>query len=81
MFVFYNIFSYICYMKIYKFAKWIWCWDITIGSEPYCYVMAENEEDAIKINNTTEGRHYDTRLDIIEEVDEVPEEYINLLTK
>ena len=83
MFVFLNNFSYICYMSIYRFSKYIWCWDITIGDEPYCFVIADNEDEAIRINNMTGGRHYNKTfgIDRIDVVDDIPEQYLKLLVR
>jgi len=69
-------------MDIYRFSKYIWCWDITIGCEPYCYVMAESEEDAIsKVNGskTPKRRYSDRGLDVIDVIDIVPNEHRKIL--
>ena len=69
-------------MNIYRFAKYIWCWDITIGCEPWCYVMAETEEDTIrKVNESDlpERRYSDRGLDLIDIIDKVPDEHSGLL--
>ncbi len=34
-------------MNIYRFAKYVWCWDIISGEEPYAYIKADTEEEAV----------------------------------
>ena len=40
-------------MNIYRFAKYVWCWDIISGEKPYAYIKADTEEEAVKISNDT----------------------------
>jgi len=68
-------------MNIYKFAKYIWCWDVISGSEPYAYIKANTEEEAINKNNGPSRKWYDDRLDTIEIVDEIPVNQIKLLIR
>jgi len=69
-------------MNIYRFSKYLWCWDITIGCEPWCYVLAETEKDAIsKVNgsNIPKRIYSDRGLDLIDVIDIVPDEHRNIL--
>tara|TARA_A100001037_G_C14827739_1_gene490623 strand:- start:472 stop:678 length:207 start_codon:yes stop_codon:yes gene_type:complete len=66
-------------MKIYKFAKYIWCWDIISGEEPYAYIKANTEEEAIKTLRTKYNRGYDSRTSEITVVPFVPNDDLSLL--
>ena len=66
-------------MDIYRFSKYIWCWDIISDEEPYAYVKATNEEEAIKKNNDNRGKYYDKRLDVIKVVTTIPVDDLKLL--
>ena len=66
-------------MNIYRFAKYIWCWDIISDEEPYAYIKADTEVEAIKKNNGNTRKWYDKRLDTITVVSSVPVDDIKLL--
>jgi len=66
-------------MNIYRFAKYVWCWDIISDEEPYAYIKADTEEEAINKNNGNTRKWYDKRLDTIEVVDRIPVHDLKLL--
>ena len=68
-------------MNIYRFAKYVWCWDIISGEEPYAYIKADTQEEAIKKNNGNSKKWYDKRLDTIDIVENIPVNDIKLLIR
>tara|TARA_R110000824_G_scaffold33981_1_gene108472 strand:+ start:1449 stop:1655 length:207 start_codon:yes stop_codon:yes gene_type:complete len=68
-------------MNIYRFAKYVWCWDIISGEEPYAYIKADTQEEAINKNNGNSRKWYDNRLDTIDVVENIPVNDIKLLIR
>tara|TARA_B100000683_G_scaffold276879_1_gene332642 strand:+ start:2912 stop:3118 length:207 start_codon:yes stop_codon:yes gene_type:complete len=66
-------------MKIYRFAKYVWCWDIISGEEPYAYIKANTEEEAVNTLRTKYNRGYDSRISEITIVSSIPNDDLNLL--
>tara|TARA_Y100001937_G_scaffold118520_1_gene172975 strand:- start:163 stop:369 length:207 start_codon:yes stop_codon:yes gene_type:complete len=66
-------------MKIYRFAKYVWCWDIISGDETYAYVEADTEEEAIEKRNKLMEGCYCQPLHCVDCVDEIPQGELKLL--
>ena len=66
-------------MNIYRFSKYVWCWDIISGEEAYAYVKANTEEEAIKTLRTKHNKGYDSRTGEISVVSSVPNDDLSLL--